>query len=153
MPFVYSAPFDNIAVTTATDLFHLTVAADRPVTLYGMTLLNTTDLGDAQEEVLRIGLYRGVTGGSGGTALTEVAYADGDNPAVTAVALAANTSISTGGTLLEVVGWNIRIPLFWMPVPELRPRIDSTEDPVVFRLIAAPTDSITMSGTLFWSEG
>lgn len=149
---IFSAPMDAIAVTTATDLFHVTVTADNPVIIHELDLCQTTDLGDAAEEVLRIGVYVGVTGGSGGTALTEVKYASQDQATVTAAVLAANSSISTGGTLIHVIGWNIRVPLEKIWTPETRPRCDSGEDPLAFRLLTAPTDSITISGTLVWEE-
>ena len=147
---MFGAPMDAIAVTTATDLFHITVTDT--VVLHQLDLCQTTDLGDAAEEVLRIGMYRAVTGGSGGTALTEVPYVDGDDTAATAVALGCNSSISTGGTLLHIFGWNIRVPFQQIWTPETRPRIDSTEDPIVFRLMAAPADSVTISGTLVFEE-
>lgn len=150
MGHIYSAPMDALAITTATDLFHLTVTDT--VYIHELHLCQTTDLGDAAEEVLRIGLYRAVTGGSGGTAATEVAYQDSSDTAVTGVVLMNNSSISTGGTLLHVIGWNIRVPLERIWTPETRPRIDSGEDPVSFRLLAAPTDSVTVSGTLIWEE-
>jgi hypothetical protein len=141
---------DAIAVTTATDLFHLTATSDSPILIHEIDLCQTTDLGDAQEEVLRIGVYTGVTGGSGGTAATEVAL--GDYAAVTGVVLMANSSISTGGTLKWVIGWNIRVPLEKIWTPETRPRVDSGDDPIAFRLLVAPTDSVTISGTLVWEE-
>lgn len=147
---MYSAPMDAIAVTTATDLFHLTVSDT--LVIHALTLCQTTDLGDAQEEVLRVGLYREVTGGSGGTALTESPYLDKDDAAATAVLLAANSSISTGGVLLDIIGWNIRVPLEKIWTPETRPSFDSSEDPVAFRLLTAPTDSITISGSVIWEE-
>jgi hypothetical protein len=74
--FTYTAAQDAQAVSTAVDLYHLTVATDKPMVLHWLDLGQTTDLGDAAEEVLRIGLYRGVTGGGGGTALTEVGVND-----------------------------------------------------------------------------
>lgn len=151
MSFTYSATFDAQAVTTATDLFEVTVGADRPVTILGMEVLQTTDLGDAAEEVLRIGLYRAVTAGSAGTAATENAYGDGDSPAATAAVTTLRGTASTNGTLLHVIGWNIRIPTLWIPPSPVR--IDAAEDPFSFRLIAAPADSVTMSATLIWSEG
>lgn len=147
---VYSGVFDNTAVSTATDLFHITAAANRPITLFGMTLGQISDLGDAAEEVLRIGVYRGVTGGSGGTAITEQAYDVPTGPTSSAAVLTLNTSASSAGTLLEVITWNIRIPLMWFPIPELRPQVSAAEGVVAFRLIAAPADAVTMSGTLFW---
>lgn len=150
---VYSAPMDALAFTTATDIFEVTVLADSPLYVVRMHLGQHTDLGDAQEEVLRIGLYRGVTAGSTGTALTEVSYSRADEPSVTAAVVANRGTASTGGTLIDIITWNIRVPLDYVWLPEERPRIDSTEDPFSFRLLAAPNDSITISGCLKWIEG
>lgn len=147
-----SAPFDNQSVTLATDIFHGTVASNRMVTLTGMTLGNFSDLGDAAEEVLRIGLYRTVTGGSGGSALTEVAYDAPTGPSPSLAVLANNTTPSTSGTLLEVISWNIRVPLMWIPIPEMRPMFAPDHTNFAFRLMAAPTDAISVSGTLFWQS-
>lgn len=149
---VYTAVFDAVSVTAANDLFHITPAANRPVTLLGMTLGQTTDLGDAAEEVLRIGLYRGVTGGSGGSAATEQPYDAPTGPTASAAVVTNNTTPSTSGTLLEVIPWNIRVPLMWFPIPEIRPDVSAAETNAAFRLIAAPADAITLSGTLFWTS-
>lgn len=149
----FSAPLTPAAITTTADLFHVTVATDAAVTLVAMELYNTTDLGDAQEEVLSIALVRAVTGGSGGTALTEVNYSNADAGSVTAAVVGLNTTVSTAGTVLAHMGWNVRVPFFWCPIPELRPSLDASDDPVVFRLLAAPTDSITIGGTIYWFEG
>jgi len=153
---IYAANFDASAFTTATDIFEFTVTADRPVVIYGMSLLQTTDLGDAAEEVLRIGLYRDVTAGATGTALTEYVYTNTAAGATPTLAVVANRgTASTVGTLIDVIGWNIRIPLLWVPIPEMRPKFTAlaAEGPVSsFRLIAAPTDSITVSGVLWWAE-
>lgn len=155
-PVIYAANIDAQAVTTATDLFEITVAADRPVVVYGMSLCQTTDLGDAQEEVLRIGVYRDVTAGSTGTAATEYTYT---NTSVAATATAAVVTLrgtaSTAGTLTDIIGWNIRMPLLWIPIPEMRPKFTNlaAEGPVSsFKLMAAPADSITISGVLYWTE-
>lgn len=148
---IYTATFDAVAQSTATDIFHLTLTADSPVRLYGLTLGQTSDVGDAAEAVVRIGLYRAVTGGTGGTAATEIAYQNSAFPAADTAVLMNNTSSSTAGTLLEVITWNVRVPLMWFPIPELRPRFDSAEDPVSFRYLAAPP-SLTTSGTIWWSE-
>lgn len=151
---LYSATWDAKAVTTAIDLFEVTVGADRPCLFHQLDLLNTTDLGDAAEETLKIGVYRGSTGGSGGTAITETRYVDGDAPANLAavVEYASGGTSSTGGTLIHVIGWNVRVPLNYIWTPELRPRCDAGEDPISFRFIAAPADSITLSATLIWEE-
>lgn len=155
-PVIYGANFSAQAVTTATDLFEITVAADRPVVIYGMTLGQTTDLGDTEEEVLMIGVYRDCTAGSTGTAATEYVYT---NTSVAATATAAVVTLrgtpSTAGTLIDIIPWNIRVPLMWIPIPEMRPKFSNlaAEGPVsTFRLIAAPADSLTVSGTLYWTE-
>jgi hypothetical protein len=150
----YSAVWDNKAVTTAIDLFEITVGADRPILIHQLDVYQTTDLGDTAEEVLKIGLYRGSTAGSGGTAVTEVRYADGDAAANIAAVIeyATGGTSSTVGTLIHVLGWNVRIPTQYIWTPELRPRCDAGEDPFSIRLVAAPTDSITMGATLIWEE-
>lgn len=154
-PTIYAGNFSAQAVTTATDMFEMTPAADRPIVVYGMTLGQTTDLGDAAEEVLMIGLYRDATAGSGGTALTEYAYTNTASAASPTCAVRVLGTASTGGTLIDIIPWNIRVPLFWFPIPELRPKFSNiaAEGPTsTFRLIAAPSDSITISGVLYWAE-
>lgn len=148
----FSAPLTPASITTTVDLFHVTAATDNPVTLAAMEVYQTTELGDAAEEVLSIALARGVTGGTGGTALTEVNFGDGGGSTVTAAVVGLNTTVSTAGTIMAHMGWNVRIPFFWCPIPELRPRVDATQDPIVFRLLAAPADAITIGGAIYWFE-
>ena len=154
-PVIYGANFSAQAVTTATDLFEITPATDRAVIVYGMDLGQTTDLGDANEEVLMIGVYRDCTAGSGGTAATEYIYSNHSVGATNTAAIRQLGTASTGGTLIAIIPWNVRIPLEWRPIPELRPKFTNlaAEGPVsTFRLIAAPADSITVSATLYWTE-
>lgn len=151
MPAVHVSTFDAIAVTAATDILHGTVTADKAVELMEVKLFQHTDLKEAEEEILRIGLFRGVTGGSGGTAMTEVPLNGGDSSS-SLVLLALNSSASTSGTQIDEDGWNVRIPFLWCPIPELRPVISAALDPFAFRLMAAPADSITMSGSIKWRE-
>jgi hypothetical protein len=155
-PIIYGAEINAAAVTTATDLFQITPVADRPVVIYSLVAGQTTDLGDAAEEILLIGLFRDVTAGSGGTAETEYGYSNAAiSNASSAAVLTLNSSISTGGTLIDIIPWNIRMPLIWEPIPELRPKLSNlaAEGPAhSFRLLAAPTDSITVSAVLKWAE-
>lgn len=152
----YAAVLDAVAFTTATDVFECTPAADRAMVIIGMKLCQTTDLGDAAEEVLRIGIYTDVTAGSTGTALTEVPYSNESGVAANTAAVVTNRgTASTGGTLIDVIGWNIRVPLEWYPPPMAPVKFSNiaAEGPVSsFRLISAPADSITVSGSLIWTE-
>jgi len=147
----FSAPMEAQAFTTATDIFELTCAATARAEILMMELGQTTDLGDAQEEVLRIGLYRGATAGATGTALTEQPYADSNDGAAESAVVANRGTASTGGTLLQIITWNIRIPTQWIWIPEMRP-VAELSTVITFRLLTAPTDSITVSGTLIWRE-
>jgi hypothetical protein len=154
-PVIYGANFSAQAVTTATDLFEITPAADRAVVIYGLSVGQTTDLGDAAEEVLMIGVYRDATAGSGGTANTEYIYNNHSVGATNTTATRSLGTASTGGTLIDIIPWNIRIPLLWIPVPEMRLKFTNlaAEGPTsTFRLIAAPADSLTVSATLYWTE-
>lgn len=154
-PIIYAANFSAQAITTATDLHELTPVVDRPIYVYGLTVGQTTDLGDAQEEVLMIGVYRDATAGSGGTAATEYTYSNAAVGVTATCAVRQLGTASTGGTLIDIIPWNIRIPLQWFPIPEMRPKFSNiaAEGPTsTFRLIAAPADSITVSSTIYWSE-
>jgi hypothetical protein len=154
-PVLYGANFSAQAVTTATDLFEITPAADRPAVIYSLTAGQTTDLGDAAEEILMIGVYRDATAGSGGTAATEYGYNNAAATPTIGTAIRMLGTASTGGTLIDIIPWNIRVPLIWVPIPEMRPKFSNlaAEGPTsTFRLIAAPADSLTISATLIWAE-
>lgn len=150
---LYSALFDAKAVTAAIDLFEMT-ATTRPFAVHALRVWQTTDLGDANEEVLRIGLYRASTAGSGGTAITEQQYVDDEDVAndTTVIEYATGGTSSTSGELIDIIPWNIRIPLTEIWTPEMRPRIDSNSDPLSIRFVAAPADSITMGAVVVWEE-
>lgn len=147
----YSAPLDALAFTTATDVFECTVPATCRMEIMQIRLGQTTDLGDAQEEVLRIGLYRGATAGSTGTALTEQPFVDSNDGAARVAVVANRGTASTGGTLIDIIPWNIRIPMNELYIPELRP-IAEISTVLTYRLLTAPTDSITISGSIIWRE-
>lgn len=148
----YTVSQDAQAISTATDLLFCTVAADKPVRIWGLDIGNTSDLGDAAEEVLRIGIYTGVTGGGGGTALTEVSTSD-LSPTAGAAWVGTGTA-STAGTLRKTIYWNIRQagPAWIATVEGAAIRCSAANDPIAFRLLAAPADAITLSYEVLWEE-
>ncbi len=150
-PRLYTASFSAVATTTATDIFELTAAADRPIDIVGWTIFQTTDLGDSQEEVIDLSLQRGVTAGSGGSSVTVVDYGGRGESTTDTTVNRMVTTAHTGGTVMFRKGWNIRIPEeFWLP-PELYGYVDAGTDPVTLTM-TAPADSITVSGSIFWRE-
>jgi len=152
MGFFYTASQDGQAISTAVDLLHLTIADDVPIELWGIDIGNTSDLGDAQEEVLRIGIYSGVTGGGSGSALTEVGLHRLAPTASTAVV--GQATASTGGTLRKTIYWNVRqAGPVWIATPETVITLSQASgSPVAFRLLAAPGDAITLSFEVLWKE-
>jgi len=149
----YTASQDAQAVSTAVDLFHFTIADDKPMWLWALEIAQTTDLGDAQEEVLRFGLYSGVTGGGGGTGLTETALND-YNSITAGTAVVGQGTASTSGTLRKMFFWNIRqAGPVWIATPETVIRLGQGSSASAIRLLAAPADSITLSAEVTWAEG
>ena len=68
---IYSVVFSAVAVSAAQDLFEITPADDKPVEIVGIELGQSSDAGDAADELLQISIIRGfTTSGSGGTAPT-----------------------------------------------------------------------------------
>jgi hypothetical protein len=153
MQFPVALSATGIAMTTANDLAQITVADDRPVSIAGLIVTQSSDVGDAAEEVLRWGLYRGATTGStGGTALTVTSLQQG-GPTPSVSGTTNWTTASTGGTLMLTGGFNIRVGQeLWFP-PEVRPYIGQGSTPFTFRLLAAPTDSVTLDISVILLEG
>ena len=151
---IYSAQVSAVAVTAAQDIFEVLAATAKSIYVHGWSLCQTTDVGDAAEEVLRIETVRGVgsTSGSGGSTPTAHPLNDTD-AAVGATVEANNTTRMTVGTLetLEQYGWNIRIPWVHYYTPELRPFIKAG-DRWTLSLPAAPVDPITTSATIWFEE-
>jgi hypothetical protein len=151
---LYAITFENVAVTASQDLFEIAPADDKPVCIHACYLSQSTELGDAAEEQLRIKIIRGhATSGSGGTAPTPAPL----NPADAAAGFVAevnNTTIASTGTAVDLHAetFNVRSGWVYMPTPEARPGASQGNTTLVVRLMAAPADSVTMSGTLIVEE-
>ncbi len=152
---VFSAVFNDVAITALQDLFSLVVGANAPVKILSCTISQKTDFGDAEEEGLRIVVVRGNgTVGSSGSALAERLH-DTNSGAAIATARSNDTTEASAGTEEEmyIETWNIRMPWQYRPTPEEQFRVDTVDDIVAVRLLDAPTTSINVSGTLTWKEG
>lgn len=150
----YAVTFENVAVTAAQDFFELSPADDKPVRLLGILLGQSSDAGDAQDELLRIAVLRGhTTSGSGGSAATPAPLNPND-AAAGAAAEVNNTTIASAGTTTTLLAdcFNVRSGYqVWFP-PECAPEASQANTTVVVRLMAAPADSLTMNGTLYFEE-
>ncbi len=154
---VYTVQFNDVAVTAAQDLFEILAPTDGIVVVHEWELFQTSDVGDAAEEILRIETVRGVgsvTSGSGGSTPTAQPLSDGD-PAFGGTVEANNTTrmAAGSGTLetLEQRGWNVRVPLNRIYTPETRPVI-SPGNRWTLALAANPADSLTVTGCVVFEE-
>lgn len=154
MPRVYYIDIAATALTVAADLVEITPADDKPISILGYELLQTTDLGDAQEEVIGLEWVRGHTSsGSGGAAPTP-RPANPSDAAAGFTAETLNTTQASGGTgvILPHHGWNIRIPTPVTYTPEMQPQASQANTTLALRMMAAPNDSITVSGYIVVKE-
>ncbi len=146
--------FSGVSVTAAQDLFEILPAADHPVRLLGLFLSQSSEVGDSAEEMMRLQIIRGHTsGGSGGSSATPVPIDPGD-PAAGFAAGVNNTTIASSGTTTilhsECLNERVGMGLWW--TPECAPIANQANTTIVIRLLDAPADSVTMSGTLYVEE-
>lgn len=143
---IFRVPMSAVGVTAAQDLFEVAGPSNGICAVLGLRLYQTTDLGDAQEEILRVTLLRAATSGSGGTS-GSAKNANPNGAAFGGTVELNNTARAGTPVIEEEIGWNIRIPepLIW--TPETLTLI-APSGIVAIGLEAAPLDSITISGTL-----
>lgn len=151
MPRIYTVEFEAVAVTAQVDFFELNPATDKPIKLLGLLISQSTDVKDAEEEMIRLRILRGhTTSGSGGSAPTPRPCNPNDG-AAGFTAETCNTTIASGGTALNIVSdaFNIRMgEVFWFPEGAEPGSVNTSADGrLVVREMAAPADSVTFSGT------
>lgn len=152
---VYAVTFEGVAVTAAQDFFELQPADDKPISIIGILLSQSSDTGDTAEEILRIQVLRAhTTSGSGGSSATPRPVNSTADSAAGATAEINNTTIANGGTSIPLFShaFNIRAGLEHYFPPECRPGANQGDTTIVVRLMAAPADSLTMNGTLYFEE-
>lgn len=154
---MYTAQFSAVAVTAAQDLFEIAAPADAVVVIHEWGIFQTSDVGDAQEEILRLETTRGVgavTSGTGGTAPTAQPIQDGDAAFGGTVEVNNTTRMAAGSGTLETLaqhGWNVRVPFEKIYTPQQMPVI-SPSNRWTLALPGAPLDSLTVSGYVVFEE-
>lgn len=153
----YTVQANAVAITAAQDLIEIAAPTDAIVKVLSWEVFQTSDTGDAAEEILRLETVRGVgtvTSGSGGTTPTPQPIEDGD-PAFGGTVEANNTTRMAAGTgtleTLEQRGWNVRVPIQMIYTPEMQPVI-SPGNRWTLSLPAAPADSITTTVMVTFEE-
>ncbi len=153
---IYSVEFEGVAVTAVQDFFALKPATDKPIKIHAIHLSQSSDVGDAAEEMLRVKIIRGAsTIGSGGTNPTPRPLDSGDAACgITTNCRVNDTTKASGGTQLDMhsEAFNIRTGWVYLPTPEDRIRCSASDGFIVLSLMNAPNDELTMSGTLIFEE-
>lgn len=145
------------AAGTDTDILSVQPADDKPIKLRGFRLSQISEVGDTQEEGLRVTVKRlpaTFTVGSGGGAVTPQPMDSADVACGATVRCNDTTVATTSGTavVLEEIGWNERnSPCdFWYPDTPYCPKVKQTEGLIV-RIETTLADDMTGCFT-FWIE-
>jgi hypothetical protein len=149
---IYTAQFSAVAVSAAQDLFEIVAPSDAIVKIHNIRLGQTSDVGDAAEEILLIKLNSGATtSGSGGGSYTPVPIELGD-AAFGGTCEINNTTQAADGTIVthHAWPWNVRGPFEIIFEPETRPVLSPSRRCVL--TIPAPADALTMMGTITFEE-
>lgn len=153
----YTVPIAAVASPAAIfDAWEVLAAANKPCKLLRIVIGQSSDVGDAAEEILTASVIRGhTTSGSGGSTTTPQPVDDVD-AAAGAVVETMNTVIASAGSAetTHVIPFNIRVGLDHIFPFGSEPRTHQviTNDRTVVR-ISAPADAVTVSGYLEIEEG
>jgi hypothetical protein len=152
----YVATFVEVAITAQQDLFGIAPAANKPVIIHELVLVQTTEVAEAQEEWLSIRFVRGfATVGSGGSAHTPFPLNVSDSASASTVRINDTTKAVVGAGTTEILrsdAFQVRSGFYYLPTPETRPIVTATGTRMTIQLNTTPADSITMSGTLIYEE-
>ena len=153
---VYAVPIASTASAAAIDWVEVRPAAGRTVRLVELRVSQSTEVGDAQEEMIRWFIKRGssgITSGSGGSTPTPTPMATGYTAAFAVETVNTTQAVVGGGTLITVAmdPFNVRTGLLYVPLPEARFQVTNQEY-LIAGMAAAPGDSITWEGVAFFEE-
>lgn len=144
---LYTIYLAATAFTVAADLVEILAGDDLPVLVHGFRVWQTTELGDAAEEVIGLAWVRGnTTSGSGGNTSVAATPKNNADAAHGMTIETANTTQASAGTAVTcyATGWNVRAPLEVVFTPEQRIRTGGTAL-LCLRLLGAPADSTTIA--------
>lgn len=159
---IYAIPFSGTvtAAGTDTDLWSFQPADDKTIRLRGFVLAQISEVGDTQEEGLRVTVRRMTatfTVGSGGNSVTAAApMSDAGDTVWGFTARTNDTTVATTSGTNQVVtdlGWNERLSPYdyWYPDREFSPKAKQTEA-LVIRLETTLADDMTFAGVAYVEE-
>lgn len=155
----YTVEFENVTIANASgdyDHFEGSPTDERGVKITVIVMDVLSELGDAQEEHLRLRLIRGhATSGSGGSTATPRPYDPVDAAAGISSWETNNTVIASAGTAINLMsdGFNVRggYKTEWDENGKA-PFTTQTEVIIALRQMNTVTDDVSASGTLGYVE-
>jgi hypothetical protein len=154
LPRCYTVNFTPTSVTVAVDLIAIVAVTNIPIAVRAIRVWQTSDVGDAQDEVITLNLVRGnTTAGSGGAAATPVLKGP-KAAAVSFTARAGDTTAASAGTAVipYSTGWNVRNPFEITFTEDQMVSTDAVTGFLVLRFGAAPADAITVAASVDVAE-
>lgn len=153
---MYAVTFAATAETATFDAFEVTPADDKPLRIHSIYISQTTEVGDAQDEMLSVTINRGgtaMTSGSGGSAATPIAVTSSANASAGFSAEVLNTTVATftSGVVVHRDAWNVRAGWQYRPTPEERIGVSQANGGLTVT-VSAPADSTSFIGTMIVEE-
>ncbi len=153
---IYTAVFEEVIITAPIDFFQIEAPTDAIVVLHNFELSQSSDAGDAEDEMLDIFVHRGTVSGTGGSTVTPRPHELG-GPAFGGIVQINNTVQATEGVFLYVRDFNIHHGMLYMPSPETRIVISPIAAGGNNRLVVelrgtTPADGLTMNGSITFEE-
>jgi hypothetical protein len=148
----YFVRWTRVAITALQDLASVLIATGVPIVPLRAWASQSSDAGDAQDEMLPICLQWGATtAGSGGNSFTALKQSP-KAAAFGGTCRINDTTPASAGTIVEPFpdSWNVRSGFLYLPVPEERIIVDTGR--LVLGLLANPADSLTCSGGIIFGE-
>lgn len=157
---IYAVPYTGTLTNAGgdADLLEVLPADDKPCRLRGWILGQTSEVGDAAEENIRLSVIRlpaTVTSGSGGSAVTPVAL-DSADAAAGFAAECNNTTVATTSSSAVIVmelAWNERATPweFWFPDERFCP-VAKQGEALLVRNQTTIADDLTLAMVFFIEE-
>ncbi len=143
---MYTVQFSEVAVSAQQDLFQIE-ALITPVIVHAVYISQSSDTGDASAAMVSIQLRKATDAVTDD--LATVQLDEGDATQTADVAINETTELVTGQLIYHSEVWNIALPWVWLPPPEMRINVKITD---VFCVNMNTTDTLTMSGTIYFEE-
>ena len=143
------------AHAAAVDLVEILAASTHIILIHEWEVWQTTDVGDAAEEVLTLEQVDGigaVTSGSGGSSPNKEPHEEGDAASDATVEAFNTTRMAVGSGTLRTrrFGWNVRVPITKIYTPETRPIVAPGNRWTL--AMPAPADSLTVGFRVVYEE-